>query len=178
MRRLLKFILPYGSVDLARNRRILRNIGRKLTVTEWGRSDWLVHEAEQTGLALFPPGHAQTLKYVVDVGANVGQWSSMLLDCITPQRLIVIEPGPDAFAKLKAKFGNNSHVELHNVPVGDREGAETLKITRDTTGASLLEPRKDMRELIGSNWTVASEVKVPVTTLDKLLVDLAEVSLL
>ena len=178
MRRLLKFILPYGIVDLARNRRKLRKIGRKLTLAEWGRSDWLVHEAKQTGLALFPPGHAQTLKYVVDVGANVGQWSSMLLDCITPERLIVIEPGPDAFAKLKAKFGNNSHVELHNVAVGEREGAATLKITRDTTGASLLEPRKDMRELIGSNWTVASELEVPMTTLDKLLVDLAEISLL
>lgn len=178
MRRFLKFILPYGIVDLVRNRRKLRDIGRRLAPAEWGRSDWLVHEAEQTGLTLFPPGHAQSLKCVVDVGANVGQWSTMLLDCISPDKLIVIEPESAAFQKLKEEFRNDSRVQLHNVAVGEREGVETLKITRDTTGASLLTPKEEMHELIGRNWTVTSEVKVPMTTLDTLLVDLAEISLL
>lgn len=141
-------------------------------------SDWLVHEAEQTGLSLFPPGHVGTLKCIVDVGANTGQWSTMLLDCTAPEKLIVIEPEPSAFAVLKKRFEANPRIELHNVAVGDKEGMAELKITRDTTGASLLNPKKEMRELIGSNWTVMSAVKVAVTTLDKLLVDLAEISLL
>src|ERR1700730_3002550 len=141
MRRLLKFILPNGIVDLARNRRKLRDIGRRLPPAEWGRSDWLVHEAEQTGLTLFPPGHVGNLKYVVDVGANTGQWSTMLLDCVTPQKLIAIEPEPSAFAKLKKQFGHNSRVQLHNIAVGEREGTAKLNVTRDTTGASLLQPR-------------------------------------
>jgi FkbM family methyltransferase len=178
MRRLLKFVLPHGIVDLARNWRKLRGIGRRLTPAEWGRSDWLVYEAEQTGLLLFPAGHIGNLKCVVDVGANTGQWSTMLLDCVTPENLIVIEPEPGAFAKLNEQFGNNPRIQLHNVAVGEREGAARLKITRDTTGASLLTPKDQMRELIGSNWTVTSEIDVALTTLDKLLVDLAEVSLL
>jgi FkbM family methyltransferase len=176
--RLLKFVLPHGIIDLARNCRKLRDIGRRLAPAEWGRSDWIVHEAEQTGLALFPPGHVGNLKYVVDVGANTGQWSTMLLDCVTPEKLIAIEPEPGAFAKLKEQFGNNSRVQLHNVAVGEREGIAKLKITRDTTGASLLTPKDEMRDLIGSNWTVTSEIEVPLTTLDKLLADLAEISLL
>lgn len=178
MRRLLKFILPHGIVDLVRNRRKLREIGRKLALAEWGRSDWLVYEAEQTGLALFPPGHVENLDCIVDVGANTGQWSSMLRDCVTPQKLIIVEPEPAAFAILKQRFGGNPGVELRNVAAGEREGIAKLKVTRDTTGASVLEPRPEMRELIGNNWTVVSEVDVPMTTLDRLLVDLDEISLL
>jgi FkbM family methyltransferase len=149
-----------------------------LRLRDWLRTDWLVHETEQTGLALFPPGHVGNLNYIVDVGANTGQWTTMLLDCVTPRKVIVIEPESGAFAKLKKHFGNNPRIDLHNVAVGDKNGTARLKITRDTTGASLLKPREEMRELIGGNWTVTSEVDVPITTLDRLLVDLAEISLL
>jgi FkbM family methyltransferase len=178
LKRLLKFVLPNGVVDLIRNRRKLRNIGRRLSPGEWFSSDRLALEAELTGLALFAPGHAEKLRNVVDVGANIGQWSRMLLDCITPEKLIIIEPSPDAFAVLQKKFANKRHVELHNVAIGEHESVETLKITRDTTGASLLQPRDEMRAVIGSNWTITSEVQVKLTTLDRLLVDLAQVSLL
>jgi FkbM family methyltransferase len=178
IRRLVKFVLPYGLVDLLRNRRQLAAIGRRLNPTEWFCSDWLVHEAEQTGLALFPPGYAQDLRYVVDVGANTGQWSEMLLDCISPTKLIVIEPGPDAFSALEKHFKSDPRIELHNVAIGEREGTERLHLTRDSTGASVLQPKDEMRALIGSNWTVTEEVDVQMTTLDRLLVNLPEVSLL
>jgi len=137
----LKFILPCGIVDLAENRRKLRTIGRRLSPTELFKSDRLVLDAEQSGLSLFAPGNVGRLRNVVDVGANTGQWSSMLLNCVTPEKLIIIEPLPDAFAALQKKFGNHGRVELHNVAIGERESVETLKITRDTTGASLLQPR-------------------------------------
>lgn len=178
MKRLLKFILPSGVADFIRNRRKLRNIGRRVSVTELFSTDRLTLEAELSGLALFAPGQAEKLRYVVDVGANVGQWASMMLDCITPERLIIIEPLPDAFATLESKFGTNSQIELHNVAIGERDSVERLKVTRDTTGASLLQPREEMRAVIGSNWTITSEVEVKMTTLDRLLVNLPEVSLL
>ena len=178
MKRFLKFILPYGIVDLVRNRRKLRDIGRRLSPAEWWKSDRLILYAEQTGLSLFAPGHVANLRCIVDVGANTGQWSSMLLNCVAPEKLIVIEPQPDAFAILQKKFGANGRIDLHNVAIGEHDGVEKLKITRDTTGASLLKPKEEMRALIGSNWTVTTEVEVPMTTLDRLLVDLSEISLL
>ena len=178
MNRFLKFILPCGLVDLAKNRRKLRDIGRGLAPTEWFTSDRVALDAEQSGLSLFAPGHVGKLRNVVDVGANTGQWSGMLLNCVTPEKLIVIEPLPDAFSVLQKKFGNNRHVQLHNVAIGERESVETLKITRDATGASLLQPREEMRAVIGSNWTITSEVEVQMTTLDRLLCGLEEVSLL
>jgi FkbM family methyltransferase len=178
LKRFLKFVLPNGVVELIRNQRKLRNIGRRLSPGEWFSSDRIALEAELAGLALFVPGYVQKLRTIVDVGANVGQWSGMLLNCITPEKLIIIEPLPDAFAVLQKKFGNNPRIELHNLAIGERESFEKLKITRDITGASLLQPREEMRVVIGSNWTITSEVQVKSTTLDRLLVDLPEVSLL
>jgi len=178
LKRLLKVILPNGIVDFIRNRRKLRDAGRRLSPVELFSARRLALDAEMCGLTLFPPGHAGELRYVVDIGANVGQWSGMLLNCITPDKLIIAEPIPDAFEVLRNKFGGNSNVELHNVAVGDHDGVAKLQITRDTTGASLLRPREEMRTLVGSNWTVASEVEVKMTTLDRLLANLREISLL
>ena len=145
---------------------------------DWWRSDWLVHEAEASGLDLLPAGHLRSLHTVVDVGANVGQWSTMLLDLVAPEKLIIIEPQPAAFATLEQLFGGRGNVELHRAAIGDRDATTKLRITRDTTGASVLAPRHDMRELVGGNWTVETEIDVPLKTLDGLLAAVPEISLL
>jgi FkbM family methyltransferase len=118
------------------------------------------------------------LRYVVDVGANEGQWTNAFLDLISPERLIMIEPGPTAFAALQKRFGNRANIELHNVAIGETSGVTTLRVTRDSTGASVLPPRHEMRELIGGNWAVETEVECPMRTLDTLLGGLPEISLL
>ncbi|MEY2554915.1 MAG: hypothetical protein QOF93_59, partial [Verrucomicrobiota bacterium] len=79
MKRFLKSILPCGIVDLVKNRRKLREIGRRLSPTELFKSDRLALDAVASGLSLFAPGHVGKLRNIVDVGANVGQWSGMLL---------------------------------------------------------------------------------------------------
>ena len=142
------------------------------------RSEWLMHLAEVTGLALFPPAHWSKLRCVVDVGANVGQWAAAFLELMTPEKLIIIEPGPASFAELRKKFRNRAGVELHNLAVGDHDGMTKLRVTRDSTGASLLAPRAEMKDLIGGNWSVEAEVECPMRTLDTLLAALPEISLL
>lgn len=178
LRKLLKYCLPFGAIEIMRNRRRLRELGRELTVSDFWRSEWLVHLAEVSGLALFPPGHWRELRYVVDVGSNVGQWANALLDLVTPQKLIMIEPGPASFSALRNRFGELPNVELHNLAIGGSNGVITLRVTRDSTGASVLPPRDEMRELIGGNWAVESEIEVPMRTLDSLLAGLPEISLL
>jgi FkbM family methyltransferase len=177
-RKFAKYLLPHGVVEMSRNRRALLNLGREMPLADLWRSDWFVHEAEASGLNLVPAGHWRNLRTIVDVGANVGQWSTMLLDLITPEKLIIIEPQPKACAELQRLFGGRGFVELHNVAVGDQNGTTTLRVTRDTTGASVLPPRDEMRDLIGSNWTVEHEIEVPVRTLDSLLESRPEISLL
>ena len=178
LRKLTKYLLPFGVVEILRNWRRLRELGRAVSLSDWWRSEWLVHEAEITGLALFPPGHWKTLRCVVDVGANVGQWANAFLDLISPEKLIMIEPGPVAFARLQETFGHRPNIELHNIATGETNGLTTLRVTRDSTGASVLPPREEMRELIGGNWAVETEVECPMRTLDSLLSGLPEISLL
>ena len=178
LRKLVKYLLPFGAVEIMRNRRRLRELGRNLSPSDLWRSEWLVHEAEITGLALFPPGHWPRLRNVVDVGSNVGQWANAFLDLVSPEKLIMIEPGPVAFAALQKRFGGRSNIELHNVAIGESNGVTTLRVTRDSTGASILPPREEMRELIGGNWSVQNEVETPMRTLDTLLAALPEISLL
>ncbi len=177
-RRALQYFLPHGVVETARHVRALRQFGRAMPLRDWWRSAWLRHEAAASGLDLLPPGSWRSLTNVVDVGANVGQWSGMLLDLITPERLLVIEPEPAAFAELQRTLGGRAGVELRQTAIGDRAGVARLQVTRDTTGASVLTPRREMCELIGSNWTVTGEVEVPLTTLDLLLEKWPAISLL
>ncbi|HSH39076.1 MAG TPA: FkbM family methyltransferase [Chthoniobacterales bacterium] len=178
LRQALKYLLPHGVVEISKNCRRLRALGGRIPVRSWWRSEWLVHEAEASGLDLLPAGHWRNLRTVVDVGANVGQWSTMLLDLVTPEKLIIVEPQPAAFRKLQQRFGNRSAIELHAVAIGDVDGTTKFQVTRDTTGASVLPPRDEMRELIGSNWTVESQIEVPIKRLDTLLSHVGEISLL
>lgn len=178
VRKLLKYLVPFGVVEMMRNRRWLRALGRDVPLSDLWRSEWLVHLAEVSGLGLLPAGHWRAVRCVVDVGSNVGQWANALLELLTPEKLIMIEPGLPAFAQLQEKFGGDSRIELHNVAIGANNGTARLRVTRDSTGASLLRPRAEMQELIGRNWTVESEVECPMRTLDSLLAALPEISLL
>jgi FkbM family methyltransferase len=47
---------------------------------------------------------------VVDVGANIGHWANAFLDLISPEKLIMIEPRPASFARIREQFGNRSNV--------------------------------------------------------------------
>src|SRR5260370_10386315 len=76
-------------------------MGRRLSAREVLKSDRLVLDAQQSGLALVAPGHVGKLRTVVDVGANTGQWSGMLLNLVRPEKLVIVEPLPDAFAVFK-----------------------------------------------------------------------------
>jgi len=109
---------------------------------------------------------------------NEGQWANAFLDLISPEKLIMIEPGPVAFAALQKRYGGRANIELQNVAVGESNGITTLRVTRDSTGSSVLPPREEMREWIGGNWSVENEVETPMRTLDTLLAALPEISLL
>lgn len=174
----IKYLLPHGLVDVSRNKRILERLGRPVGAGELWHSDQLIYAAEHSGLVLFPSGQAAGLKYVVDIGANEGQWSTSFLKCLKPVKLIAVEPVPATFARLQAAIKGQSNVELKNVAIGDHVGTVKFKVTRDSLGASALKPRNDMRSLVGNNWDVLQEVEIPLETLDHLLIDFAEISLL
>jgi FkbM family methyltransferase len=177
-KKLISAVLPYGLVEGHRRARQVRDLGIPLRLTRWHLSGHLLQCARSTGLFMIPPGHLQGLKYVVDVGANTGKWSEMMLEIVSPVKLIAIEPEPQTFGKLKTRLEGRTGVDFLNVATGDHVGTVMFNVTRDTTGASVLPPKQEMRRLIGENWSVESKVECPLETLDRICSDLPEVSLL
>ena len=59
---------------------------------------------------------------VVDVGANIGDWTARVLETSPAARAIVIEPGELAAGRLHDRFGERSNVTIHAVAAGEAPG--------------------------------------------------------
>jgi FkbM family methyltransferase len=78
------------------------------------------------------------LSTVVDVGANVGQFTLLIRGTHPAARVIAFEPqsGPaDRFARL---FARDSQVKLHRVAIGPTAGRAVIHVTRSNDSSSLL----------------------------------------
>ena len=163
---------------MAKNRNRLADLGRRCRRRDWWRSDWLVHEAEVAGLDLLPHGQWRHSAH----GRRCGRERRPMVDHaagpVTPEKLIIIEPQPAAFGAAATALRRPVLRRAASLAVGDKAGVTELHITRDTTGASVLPPREEMQDLIGGNWAVNPQIEVPMTTLDALLNDVPEISLL
>ena len=51
----------------------------------------------------------------LDVGANIGNWSSDLLSIIPEAKIIAFEPSSEAFNHLQRRFSNNKSFSCHNM---------------------------------------------------------------
>jgi len=83
---------------------------------------------------------------IFDVGANKGQFLSMLLGGLgsTTLHLHAFEPSSTAFAALTAAHGNDPRLTLNNVGLGREETSMTLYSDSDASGiASLYRRRLD-----------------------------------
>ena len=135
-------------------------------------------EFKRSQLHLLPPGFLGELRVVVDVGANVGDWSCALLRSTKLDTLIAIEPNPVVVGMLRARLAWAPQARVVNVAVGAEKGTLPFHATVGTVCGSLLVPRKRMERLYGDTMRVQRVIEVPVRRLDDVLADVAEVSLL
>lgn len=79
-------------------------------------------DVQQTGEVWLRRAVAPSASYIVDVGANVGDWLAEIvaLQGGTDVHAIAYEPSASAFAELSKRFGGSSAVTLRNCAVGDR----------------------------------------------------------
>jgi FkbM family methyltransferase len=78
-------------------------------------------DVEKNGEADFAREMASSCDTFVDVGANIGQWTSMFLRYAqNSARGLLYEPGPSAYSRLKNAFSANRNLELVNAGVGQR----------------------------------------------------------
>lgn len=107
--------------------------------------------------------------FVVDVGANIGQWTTCFKWLHPEATIVAIEPDPVTFDRLVRTIAPLPDVDARQTAVGDRCGAITLYRQLLLTMSMTCPTGEDSRE---------APVTVPVTTLDALLDDVPSIDVL
>jgi len=107
----------------------------------------------------------------VDIGGNIGYYAMLEARLVGPQgKVIAIEPMPENSEQLCNNVKNNGYqnIDIHKLAIGDRDGTALMYITGKSNWHSLHPP-----------VSAKGEMKVPVSTLDSLLMpyNLASVDL-
>lgn len=146
-----------------------------LTIASKANRDALV----ASRIEQLPRALRSKLSFVIDVGANTGQWISAIQKFIAIESAEVFEPNPEAFELLRSNLGHQTNFRLHQNALGMHQGVSTLHVTGESSLTSLLPPSK----LLGEQYTnhsaqIVHEIQVPVKTLDAVVSGEAAVDLL
>lgn len=111
------------------------------------------------------------LDFVVDIGANEGQWISALMNFADVRRLEAFEPNPEAFAKLSKRFAQRTHTKLHNFALGDETTSATLNVIENSGLSSVLKPGKIIQQEYAPASEVIRLIPIEILRLDDVLHD-------
>ena len=107
---------------------------------------------------------------VLDVGANVGQYSSDIRSHGYGGQIISFEPLSSAFAVLAGLARSDARWEVRRTAVGEKAGEATLNIAGNSASSSLLPMMTSHLSAAPTSAYVGSEM-VKVQTLDALLLE-------
>jgi FkbM family methyltransferase len=98
---------------------------------------------------------------VFDVGANYGQYATMLRNEVKYKGLIIsFEPIPEAAAELRKKASSDPKWIVQEQALSSSDGAQMLSIMDDTQFSSLSAPKSDEVDLFHSQNIVRNSVSV------------------
>jgi FkbM family methyltransferase len=118
------------------------------------------------------------LKCVVDVGANVGNWSVAIARITGAKQIIAFEPIPNLFERLQQSAREYPQIHCEQLAIGASSGQVTLNVERVHQLSSVLKMRNETRSMHGMSQDDTEQIVVPMNTLDDALSDCDEVSLL
>jgi FkbM family methyltransferase len=118
-------------------------------------------------LAAAREGLLEDVDVVVDVGANAGQYGTMLRDQGFAGRLVSLEPVAEAFAVLAGLAAADGAWEAICVAASDADGEITLNVTGDSRSSSVL-PRNE-RFADKAGWAPKESRRIAARRLDGLI---------
>lgn len=111
---------------------------------------------------------------VLDVGANAGQYATMLRRDVGYRGTILsFEPNPDVFAMLDQASRRDDDWHVYNIALSDRDGQAEFNIMAADQFSSLNLPSAGLEPIFAVRNRVERIVHVPCSRLDTLLPDLA-----
>jgi len=177
---MLRSLRPVGLDNFLEWRRSFESLGYgQLDAARAATSRPLKAAFMQARITHLPKGLRRSLRCVVDVGANEGQWSNALLQLLTPQRVEVFEPNPKAYGQLVKRLAPYPTARVHQLALGSEPGELTLNVTAASNFASMLSPLESVSQYYETNaMNVAEQVPVRVETLDRVTENLGEIDLI
>jgi FkbM family methyltransferase len=116
------------------------------------------HTVENSGELLLISKISHLLKTVIDVGANKGEWSEMVLNkCSSSlERLILAEPGKTAFSIIQEKFKGDNRFTLLNIGLSDDDGMLVFNEEENASETSCFLPNASTAQ--SENYTVVRKL--------------------
>lgn len=105
---------------------------------------------------------------VVDVGANRGDMAARFAQAFPQARVVAVEPNPEIFAGLRARFNGEPRVECVNVALGAATGEADFHVNRIDATSSLFPRVREARRYFAAGDTSMRTLRVPVRTFDEL----------
>jgi FkbM family methyltransferase len=102
-----------------------------------------------------------------DIGANLGQKTSLFLDLHA--RVVAVEPQPSCVRILRRSFGGRTEVEIVAAAVGANEGEAELFVCDETSTISSMSRRFVSSGRFATSFNWRQTIVVPTTTLDALV---------
>ena len=127
--------------------------------------------------SLLPPQVRANLRTLCDVGANRGDWTAAILKLAQPQLIVALEPIPQVFAELKARFVDQPNVRCVQAAVGSTRGEIAFNLESQTELSSIRPLSDGGRKIHGAEKS-PERISVSLVTLDDELAGLDEISLL
>jgi FkbM family methyltransferase len=125
----------------------------------WGGGT--VEQEVKAAISLLAPTARQS-PVVLDVGANIGEWSAALLNTAPNATVYAFEPSSAAFKQLATRFSSDGRLDTINAAVSDEIG--TAELWSDTPGSGLASLSKRRLDHFNIDFNYSEEV--PVLTLD------------
>ena len=119
---------------------------------------------KKTGEKKFINRINKELLFCLDIGANVGEYTNLLLS-ETKAKIISFEPLPKAFEDLKKIEENNpERLKVFNIALGDNN--EILDLNYSNEKAQTASFSKDLNKLSFYNFKDNKKIKTKIFTLD------------
>ena len=119
---------------------------------------------QKTGEKKFINRINNELLFCLDIGANVGEYTNLLLS-ETKAKIISFEPLPKAFEDLKKIEKNNAErLKVFNIALGDKN--EILDLNYSSEKSQTASFSKDLNKLSFYNFKDNKKIKTKISTLD------------
>lgn len=107
----------------------------------------------------------RNIKTIIDIGANTGQFATLMHGLLPDARIYSLEPLPDCFEALQKNIAAIPVATAHPFAVGAKSGTSMIQRSAFTPCTSFLKKTRQLDEEFGAGGEV-SEVAVEVVTLD------------